>query len=212
MKIIDAIGKPCPIPVIEAKKALKENLTVAIRVDNIVSIQNLEKMAKGMGWDFSYQKKPEGFYEAVILKSETAIEAAKAAHTQGGTALGEVAKTAETAGAAIFIGSRAMGEGPAELGEILLRGFIYSLAELPAPPKFLVFFNSGAFLTAEDSNALHDLKRLEALGAEILTCGTCIDYYGLQLAVGQVADMHRVAELMVNTVLLQSRTQCIGCF
>ena len=36
MKIVDALGKACPLPVIETRKALKENNVVTTLVDNVV--------------------------------------------------------------------------------------------------------------------------------------------------------------------------------
>ena len=45
---------------------------------------------------------------------------------------------------------------------------------------------------------LEDLKNLEAQGVEILTCGTCLDYYGLKekLQVGSVTNMYAIMEAM----------------
>ena len=50
------------------------------------------------------------------------------------------------------------------------------------------------------SPALEDLKFLEAQGVEILTCGTCLNYYGLseKLQVGQVTNMYVIAEKMAQ--------------
>ena len=47
-------------------------------------------------------------------------------------------------------------------------------------------------LTCEDSASLEDLKNLASLGVEILTCGTCLNHYGLtdKLAVGDVTNMY----------------------
>ena len=44
------------------------------------------------------------------------------------------------------------------------------------------------------------LKALEAEGVEILTCGTCLNYYGIteKLAVGGVTNMYVIAEKMLN--------------
>ena len=93
-----------------------------------------------------------------------------------------------------------MGEGAEELGKILIKGFIYSLTELPTPPKFVIFFNSGAYLTSAESNTVDELKKLAEKGTEILTCGTCINYYKLQdkLAVGAITDMYGITERMAS--------------
>lgn len=52
----------------------------------------------------------------------------------------------------------------------------------------------------EGSQSLDDLRALEEAGTEILTCGTCLDYYGLKdkLAVGSVTNMYRIAEILTT--------------
>ena len=41
---------------------------------------------------------------------------------------------------------------------------------------------------------------MEAQGVEILTCGTCLDYYGLKdkLAVGSVTNMYSIVETLAG--------------
>ena len=46
--IVDAVGEPCPIPVVKATKALRElgePGTLEVRVDTEIAVQNLKKMA-----------------------------------------------------------------------------------------------------------------------------------------------------------------------
>ena len=76
----------------------------------------------------------------------------------------------------------------------------YALAQLEVPPVTLLFFNGGAKLTVEGSQSLEDLRTLEEAGTEILTCGTCLDYYGLKdkLAIGSVTNMYRIAEILTT--------------
>ena len=63
-------------------------------------------------------------------------------------------------------------------------------------PSTILFYNGGAKLTTEDSASLEDLRLMEQQGVEILTCGTCLNYYGLteKLAVGSVTDMYTIVE------------------
>ena len=53
-----------------------------------------------------------------------------------------------------------------------------------------------AAVTCEGSASLEDLQKLESLGVEILTCGTCLNHYGLteQLRVGGVTNMYVIVE------------------
>jgi len=100
----------------------------------------------------------------------------------------------------IAISGDAMGKGPEELGKILIKSFIRTLVEQENPPTTMIFFNSGAHLTAKVSNTLDDLKQLEEKGTEVLTCGTCIDYYGLdkQPAAGAVTNMYEISKRLMS--------------
>ena len=93
-----------------------------------------------------------------------------------------------------------MGEGKEELGKVLIKGFIFALTQLEELPKTILFYNGGAKITTEGSESLEDLKTLEAQGVEIMTCGTCLDYYGLKekLQVGTVTNMYSIVETMNN--------------
>lgn len=97
-----------------------------------------------------------------------------------------------------------MGSGSEELGRTLLKGFIYALGQQDQLPETILFYNGGASITCEDSPALEDLRSLEAQGVEILTCGTCLNFYGLtdKLQVGGVTNMYTIVEKMTGAGLL----------
>ena len=184
MEIINALGKPCPIPVIEAKKALRKiqaGEKIQILVDNDISRQNLEKMAGAMGSPFGYETQGAGN----ILVTITAAREDRTAEGGGGSRVGA-------------IGRNTMGSGNDDLGAILIKGFIYSLTELDKPPEAMLFFNSGVRLTTEGSTALEDLKKLEEKGTVISSCGTCLDFYKVRdkLAVGSVTNMYAIVQAM----------------
>lgn len=198
MKTIDMMGKACPIPVIEAKKALSaddESRGVLVMVDNSVSVSNLEKMANGYGFKFSYTEKEKGCYEVLIDKDGKSLPQEIAVGNNAGSASG-----GNSGEIVVLIGQNTMGSGSEELGKILIKGFIYSLSELPAPPSSVIFLNSGAYLTSSDANTVDDLKSLEQKGSEILTCGTCVNFYELQgkLAVGTITDMFGITERLAK--------------
>ena len=98
----------------------------------------------------------------------------------------------------VGVSSDRMGEGNEELGHVLIKGFLFALTQLDKLPKTMLFYNGGAKLTTEGSESLEDLKSLEAQGVEIMTCGTCLDYYGLKdkLKVGTVTNMYSIVETM----------------
>ncbi|MGE5398169.1 MAG: sulfurtransferase-like selenium metabolism protein YedF, partial [Chitinophagales bacterium] len=90
--------------------------------------------------------------------------------------------------------------GEEELGRVLMKGFIHSLCEINTSLRTLIFMNSGVFLTTEGSSVLESLKLLEEKGVEILSCGTCLDYYHLKdkLMAGSVTNMYTAMEILTG--------------
>lgn len=101
-------------------------------------------------------------------------------------------------GLVAVLSANTMGNGEEQLGKILMKSFIFALTKQDQLPEIILCYNSGASLTCEDSDSLEDLKSLEAEGVKILTCGTCLDFYGLKekLAVGGVTNMYEIVEIM----------------
>lgn len=198
MITVNAMGDACPIPVIKTKKAIQA-LTKAdlieVLVDNEIAVKNVSKMAAAEGGTVSSEKIGDAQYkvtvvmdEAKVRKEDTTIQEPKICKEEcfGGR------------NTVVVIASDRMGEGNDELGKVLIKGFIFAVTQLEKLPKTMVFYNGGATLTTEGSDALADLKLLEQQGVEILTCGTCLDYYGLKekLAVGSVTNMYTIVETM----------------
>ena len=96
----------------------------------------------------------------------------------------------------VVLSSDKMGEGDEELGKVLIKGFIYAITQLDKYPKAVLLYNSGVKLSSEGSDSLEDLKVLEKHGVEILSCGTCLNFYNLQdkLQVGKVTNMYSIVE------------------
>jgi selenium metabolism protein YedF len=100
----------------------------------------------------------------------------------------------------IYVRSDRMGAGAEQLGRLLMTSFLETLASSPTRPSRMLFVNSGVFLTTEGSDVLDALKRLEAEGVEILSCGTCLDYYRRKdnLRVGKIGNMAGTVETLMN--------------
>lgn len=106
----------------------------------------------------------------------------------------------------VAIGSDTMGRGSDELGRILVKGLIYALAHREAVPKTMLFFNAGAYLTCAGSESLDDIRSLERRGTEVLTCGTCLDFYDIRekLGVGGVTNLYTIAEIIASEPVVTS--------
>ncbi len=188
--IVNAVGEQCPIPVVKATKALgemKEAGVLEVRVDNEIAVQNVTRLAVGKGFKVSSEKKGDKLFmitmEVTGLPTKAAEpEALCVPDVRGNTV--------------VAIDTAAMGRGDDELGKTLMKGFIYALSQLEELPKTVLFYNGGATIPVEGSVSVEDLKSMEAQGVEILTCGTCLNFYGLteKLAVGQVTNMYTIVE------------------
>ena len=81
-----------------------------------------------------------------------------------------------------------------------MKAFVFALTKQDQLPETILCYNTGAYLTCEGADTLEDLKALEAEGVNIMTCGTCLDFYGIKdtLAVGGVTNMYEIVETMEN--------------
>lgn len=190
---VDARGDACPLPVVKAKKAIVELNgagEVEVLVDNEIAVQNLTKMAQQKGYVSSAEKLAEREYRVLFTVGDAAPEAEEA----------PVCTPDARTDTVVVIASDKMGDGAEELGKTLLKAFVFSLTQQDKLPKTMLFYNGGAQLTCEGSPMLEDLKALEAEGVEIMTCGTCLNFYGLteKVQVGSVTNMYVIAEKMLN--------------
>lgn len=94
-------------------------------------------------------------------------------------------------GKKILISSDCMGRGNDELGHLLMRNFLYSLARASEKPESVMFMNGGVRLVCAGSESLGDIEMLVESGVAIKACGTCLDFLGLKdyLVVGEVGAM-----------------------
>ena len=188
---VDARGQVCPKPVIMTKKEL-DNLSsgiVTTIVDNEVAKDNVSKLAASYGYSFIIDKGKENEYYIHITKGGIGEE------PNSNVCIPDTFKDLT-----IAIGSDKMGVGGEELGKILMKSFIYTVKETTPWPATIVFFNAGVYLTCEGSEVLEDLKVLANEGVEIISCGTCLDYYNIKdkLQVGEIGNMYSIYEKMQN--------------
>lgn len=194
--LVNAVGEQCPIPVVKATRALremKEPGTLEVRVDNEIAVQNLTRMAAGHGlasrWEQTGERVWTVFVEVTAPVGEAPLEEPEL-----------TCSPAAGGGLVVAVDTDVMGRGSEELGRTLMRGFLFAVTQLPRLPETMLFYNGGAKLTVEGSASLEDLKNLESRGVEILTCGTCLNYYGLteQLAVGSATNMYAIVEKLAG--------------
>lgn len=187
---VNAIGDNCPIPVVKAKKAidgLTESAIVEVSVDNEIAVQNVTKMINQKNLESNYEKINENHYVIRVQCGEI---------NEKELATEVVCTVEKEEKMVVVLSSNKMGEGDEELGKVLIKGFIYALTQLDKYPKAVLLYNSGVKLSSEGSDSIEDLKVLEEQGVEILSCGTCLNFYNLQdkLQVGKVTNMYSIVE------------------
>ena len=197
-KLLDARGMACPLPVVNAKKAaegLHPGDTLIVRVDNEIAVQNLQRFAEHMGFTAAGEKVSESeFTVTMVIGGEAKAEP-------------EIACNLDTRkkGMLVVLSGCTMGSGDERLGKALMKAFVFALTKQDVLPETILCYNTGAYLTTDGADTLEDLKLLESEGVTILTCGTCLDFYGLKekLAVGGVTNMYDIVERMesVQTIV-----------
>ena len=197
---IDAKGKQCPLPVIEAKNAISgmtEAGIVEVTVDNEIAVQNLTKMADHKGLKAKSEKKSDQEYTVWMDVTEEFVKNnikdgnVSSAPVTEENCIPDIRKKktvvvlgADHIGAVADADARERAVGRVE-GVVI---------------QTILLYNSGAYLSCEGSDSIEDLKSMEAQGVEVMTCGTCLNHYGLteKLAVGSVTNMYVIAQTMME--------------
>ena len=199
---VNAIGDACPLPVVKTLNAMKELQgadVIETLVDNEIAVQNLTRMADKKGCAVKAEKISDNEFKVTIEVGEAALS--QPIDTENVAC--ELPKSGKK-NTVVVISSKAMGHGGDELGAALMKGFIFALSQQEQLPATILFYNGGANIPVEGSVSLEDLKNMEAQGVEIMTCGTCLNFYGLteKLAVGEVTNMYTIVEKMTGADLI----------
>jgi len=189
MKEIDCRGMTCPQPVVTTKQGLdqlKEDKLIII-VDNPSSCENVERFARSQGCLVEVEKKGQDFYIHIQKVAN------KDQEKRGG-------QDQEIKKVVVYINSDLLGIGDEALGRFLMNAFLKTLLDLKKKPDCLILLNSGVKLASEGSRVLDTLLALSEKGTEILSCGTCLDFYKLRekLSVGTISNMYDIIQSMLD--------------
>lgn len=192
IKVVDARGLSCPQPVVLSKQALESNKRIKVIVDNETALENVKRLGVKSGCDVKAEKKSHGTYEINLIRKAGASEVKEEFVPSCS------ATPAQTRSFVIVISADKMGRGNDELGYVLVKTFLYTLAGQTEKPDVIIFYNTGVKLTIQGSDVLDDLKKLESKGVQLLVCGTCLNFFEIKdkLAVGSVSNMYDIMETM----------------
>lgn len=192
---IDARNLTCPKPVIltlEALPKLSSGEKLDVVINDNVAFGNLTRLADEKNCDVTSVKNGPDTTMTFIPRNK--VEVSDSAVVKAS----QFCNIPDRSATVVAVDAEFMGRGNDELGHILMKGLIYALAHQDAVPETMLFYNGGAHLTCEGSESLEDIKELESRGTKILTCGTCLDFYGIKdkLAVGDVTNLYAIAEIV----------------
>jgi selenium metabolism protein YedF len=189
MKEIDCRGMACPQPVVTTKQALDqlEEGDLTVIVDNPSSSENVERFARSQRCSVRSEKKGQDFYVHIEKAgSKAGVERAD--------------QTEKVKKVVVYINSDLLGTGEEALGSFLMKAFLKTLLDFEKKPDRLILINSGVRLASEDSKVLDTLRLLSEQGVQIVSCGTCLDFYKLRekMSVGTVSNMYEIIQSMLE--------------
>lgn len=186
---IDARGLACPEPVIRTRSQMMVSDEIEVLVDNNTAVENLKRLAVHQGWSVS-SVESHGYFTITMKGTPVTVQREGDASVSCRPGWEFVA----------VLSSNEMGSGNSELGALLMKAFVHTLASSDSAPGKILFYNSGVRLAAKGSDVLDDLAVLEQKGSELLVCGTCLNFYELagDLKAGKVSNMYEIFESMKN--------------
>lgn len=182
--MVDARGQACPRPVVMTKQALQAGSgSLRVLVDNPTARDNVTRFARSQGCEVAVSEEDSGF-------SLTVTPGASEAASPSG----------ENAAHLFVLSSDFMGKVDNDLGHLLIKAFLNTLADRDELPSHLVLFNNGVALACGEAETVEAIRRLEDRGVIILVCGTCLDFFGLkeELRAGTVSNMYEIVDALAS--------------
>jgi selenium metabolism protein YedF len=189
METIDCRNLSCPAPVINVKNALQEHGEIRVLLDDGAPRENVTRFSRNRGCRVSEEREGAGWILTITAAADTV-------HSASGTT--------SRGNRVVMITSDRLGDGPEELGRLLMKNFIHTLLETSEFPNRMLFLNTGVFLTCDGSDVLEALGKLHGMGVEIFSCGLCLDFFKIKekLHVGATTNMLATAEYLLSADLV----------
>ncbi|MDR1581554.1 MAG: sulfurtransferase-like selenium metabolism protein YedF [Synergistaceae bacterium] len=195
MKTVNARGKPCPEPVILTKACVDQGeKEFEVLLDNPVSATNVMRFLEGQGFGVQLRD-DEGMLTIAARLGEPKGETSSGPQTQVQAKPARPSDPARKETFSVFITTRTLGRSDQELGEILMKSFLGTLAQGDVP-LIVALANEGVKLALYDSSSCDHLKTLAKKGVVVLVCGTCVNHFQIadQIGAGVVSNMFEIVE------------------
>src|SRR5512133_172790 len=120
MKLIDCRNQACPAPVINVKRALEEHHGIRVIVDDGAPRENVARFARNRGYQVAEQRDDTAWILTIADKTDS---------------MHNTALQSSDANRILLISSDRLGDGPEELGRLLIKNFIHTLLETSELPS-----------------------------------------------------------------------------
>jgi selenium metabolism protein YedF len=100
----------------------------------------------------------------------------------------------------LVLKSSTLGDGEVDLGETMMEKFLQMLLESGQLPARIICMGTAIFLTTTGSRFNQIMAKFQSRGTEVLTCCTCLEYYGRmeKLEIGTPTNMQETVKALLS--------------
>ena len=188
---LDCRNLNCPEPLLRTKKALGE-LKIAesleILVNDVAPRENIKRFLAKNGFEAQISQAGADTLIKTVKTDELKDESIDDIYCD---------VTAPKRGKVIFLNEEQCGSGP--IGKSLLAKFLGAALSLDEKPVKVICVNNAVRITTNRGHECFEaIKKLNEAGAEILSCGSCLESYKLvdKLAIGEISNAYEIMDVL----------------
>ena len=188
---LDCRNLNCPEPLLRTKKALGElkiGESLEILVNDVAPRENIKRFLAKNGFEAQISQAGADTLIKTVKTDELKDESIDDIYC-------DVA--APKRSKVIFLNEEQCGSGP--IGKSLLAKFLGAALNLDEKPVKVICVNNAVRITTNRGHECFEaIKKLNEAGAEILSCGSCLEGYKLvdKLAIGEISNAYEIMDVL----------------
>lgn len=188
---LDCRNLNCPEPLLRTKKALGElkiGESLEILVNDVAPRENIKRFLAKNGFEAQISQAGADTLIKTVKTDELKDESIDDIYCD---------VTVPKRGKVIFLNEEQCGSGP--IGKSLLAKFLGAALSLDEKPVKLICVNNAVRITTNRGHECFEaIKKLNEAGAEILSCGSCLEGYKLvdKLAIGEISNAYEIMDVL----------------
>ncbi|WP_177387044.1 sulfurtransferase-like selenium metabolism protein YedF [uncultured Campylobacter sp.] len=188
---LDCRNLNCPEPLLRTKKALDElkiGESLEILVNDVAPRENIKRFLAKNGFEAQISQAGADTLIKTVKTDELKDESIDDIYCD---------VTVPKRGKVIFLNEEQCGSGP--IGKSLLAKFLGAALSLDEKPVKVICVNNAVHITTNRGHECFEaIKKLNEAGAEILSCGSCLESYKLvdKLAIGEISNAYEIMDVL----------------